>query len=80
MGGGDLDRVVGYREVQVISFMLRYYAEHCRSPTYHEVMAATGITSEGEVSRIVSRIVSRGIASRGKPGRRPKAKGEDETC
>lgn len=60
-----IDRqTLGYREVQVVAFMLRYYLEHCRAPTRREIQLGVGINSKGEVSRIVKRIESRGIAQR----------------
>lgn len=54
------NRIVGYREQQVVAFILRYYLEHCRAPTRREVMDGCCINSKGEISRIIRRIERRG--------------------
>lgn len=63
MGGikHQQSRVLGYRESQVVAFILRYYLAHCRAPTRREIQDGVGINSKGEVTRIVKRIEARGI-------------------
>lgn len=46
-------RSPGYRAEQVLMFLLRHYAETGQVATTDQIRAATGIRSDGEVSRIV---------------------------
>lgn len=54
-------RILGYRERQVIEFVLRYYLEHSQPPTRREIQDGVGLGSKGEVTRIIQRIERRGI-------------------
>jgi SOS-response transcriptional repressor LexA len=55
----------GYRAEQVLMFLLKHYAETGRVATYDEIKAATGIRTDGEVSRIVKSLRRRvGLAGR----------------
>lgn len=43
----------GYRAEQVLMFLLRHYAETGQVATTEQIKTATGIRSDGEVSRII---------------------------
>lgn len=62
-------RVLGYRESQVVTFILRYYLAHCKAPTRREIQEDLGISTKGEVTRIIKRIEARGIVRSGKAER-----------
>ena len=53
--------ILGYRERQVIAFVLSYYLEHSRRPTSREIQEIVGLGTKGEVRRIVARFERRGL-------------------
>jgi SOS-response transcriptional repressor LexA len=61
---GERQRMLGYRQVQVTKFIFAYHAEHGRAPIYREIMDACGISTAGEVSRIISALEGRPLGIR----------------
>jgi SOS-response transcriptional repressor LexA len=57
-------RQLGYRQYQVCRFVEAYAAEHGIEPSYDRICDETGISTKGEVSRIVSALEIRGIFAR----------------
>jgi hypothetical protein len=53
-------RVMGYRESQVLRYLVDYAAKHETAPRYEDICCATGIGGLDEVSRIVIRLESYG--------------------
>jgi SOS-response transcriptional repressor LexA len=62
-------RVLGYRAVQVLEYVRRYAGEHGHSPDYLAICNGVGISSKGEVSRIIASLERRGLLSRVGSGR-----------
>lgn len=71
MGGGTMrnDRTLGYRASQVLAFVRIQIAETGHAPSYREICAGVGISSKGEVSRIVAALERRCLLSRVGKGR-----------
>jgi SOS-response transcriptional repressor LexA len=56
--------MLGYREQQVLIYARRVIAERGVAPTYNMIREETGISTRGEVSRIVASLERRGYLRR----------------
>lgn len=54
-------RVLGYRAVQVNEFIRAYVTELGYGPSYDEIRISVGISTKGEVHKIVKRLERRGL-------------------
>jgi SOS-response transcriptional repressor LexA len=60
----EMSRILGYREHQVLRFTQDAIRENGVSPSYCMIRDALGISTNGEVSRIVASLERRGIFRR----------------
>lgn len=63
------ERALGYRAFQVLNFVRETIDARGYAPSYREIMLELGITTRGEVSRIVSGLERRRLLSRVADGR-----------
>jgi SOS-response transcriptional repressor LexA len=63
------ERQLGYREFQVVKYVHETIAVEGIAPSYRMIKEALGITTKGEVCRIVGKLEKRGILRRAGRGR-----------
>ncbi len=64
LGGRSSERVLGYRQFQVLAFIRAHLAEHGYAPTLDEVCDETGVGTRGEACRIVKALEKRALIRR----------------
>lgn len=65
----SIDRVLGYRQSQVLRYVRQTIAEDGRAPSYGMIREELGIRSRGKVCEIVDRLERRGLLRRAGRGR-----------
>lgn len=64
-----IQRVLGYRQHQVLSYVRETIAEEGRAPSYGMICHELGIRDRGDVCKLVQRLERRGLLRRTGRGR-----------